>query len=199
MKKLIALLLGVLILASIPCVAFAEVKKQDVNPIETPVEEETNETPEYYWKDLEPYLEVLGLEGGFYSLGYFGLDFWVPNTLQFQELTDEELQNGQIAYATDADDSWKFIIVNLVYDQQVESLSEWQDMLKEQEGIEDSVICYVNDLVVLEYLLPEKDCLVCDLLVSDGSILEFIWWPFSDEVYALNAGFMSNSLMLQSE
>jgi hypothetical protein len=199
MKKLIALLLGILILASIPCVAFAEVNKQDVKPIETPVEEETNETPEYHWEDLEPYLKALGMEGIFYSLDYFGLDLWVPNALEFQELTDEELEKGQIAYATDADDNWRFIIVNLVYDQQIESLYEWQNLLKEQEGIADSVICYVNDLAVLEYLLPEKDCFVCDLLVSDGSILEFIWWPFSDEAFAVNAGFMSNSLMLTSE
>ena len=90
----------------------------------------------------------------------------------------------------------QFIIVNLVYEQQIESLYEWQDALRELEGIEESVICRVNDLDVLEYPLPEKDCFVCDLLVSDGSILEFIWWPFSDEVFALHAGFMSNSLML---
>lgn len=199
MKKLIVLLLVVLILASVPCAAFAEAKKQDIEPIETPVEEETNEVPEYYWEDLEPYLEALGIEGSFYSLSYFGLDMWVPDGLEFQELTDEELENGQIAYATDPDDTREFMIVNLVYDQQIESLYEWQELLKEHEGIEESVICHVNDLVVLEYLLPEDDSFVCDLLLTDGSILEFIWWPFSDEAFAVNAGFMSNSLMLMAE
>lgn len=199
MKKLIALMLGILMLASIPCVAFAVVKKQDVEPVEVPVEEETDEIPEYYWENLEPYLEVLGLEGRFYSLTYFGLDMWMPDDLEFQDLTDEELEEGLIAYATDADENWKLMVVNLVYDQQIESLYEWQDILKEQEGIEDSVICYVNDLIVLEYMLPEKDCFVCDLRVNDGSILEFIWGPFSDEAYAVNTGFMSNSLMVSDE
>jgi len=199
MKKLIALLLSVLMLISIPCVSFAEMKKQDVEPVEMPVEEETDETPEYYWEDLEPYVEALGLEGGFYSLRYFGLDMWVPDDMEFQELTDEAIDKGIIAYATDEDESRELMILNLVYDQQIESLYDWQDALKEQEGIENSVICYVNDLIVLEYMLPDKDCFVCDLRVTDGSILEFIWAPFSDEAYAVNAGFMSNSLMPMSE
>ena len=199
MKKLIALLLSVLMLISIPCVSFAEMKKQDVEPVEMPAEEETDETPEYYWEDLEPYVEALGLEGGFYSLRYFGLDMWVPDDMEFQELTDEAIDKGIIAYATDEDESRELMILNLVYDQPIESLYDWQDALKEQEGIENSVICYVNDLIVLEYMLPEKDCFVCDLRVTDGSILEFIWAPFSDEAYAVNAGFMSNSLMPMSE
>ena len=199
MKKLIALLLGILILASISCVAYADTEKQDVMPVEPPADEENDETPEYYWEDLEPYLKALGLEGGFYSLSYYGLDIWVPDDLEFQTLTDEEIENGKIAYATDAEENRKLVIANLVFDQQVESLYEWQDILKKQEGIEDSVICYINDLIVLEYLMPEEDCFVCDLRVNDGSILEFIWWPFSDEAYALNTGFMSNSLMLMSE
>ncbi len=199
MKKLIALLLVVLMLASLPCTAFAAEEKQQVVPVEEPVEEEPDETPEYYWKDLEPYLEALGLEGQFYSLTYFGLDMWVPDDLEFQELSDEEIEQGLIAYATDADESRTFVVANLVYDQQIESLYEWQEILKEQEGIEESVICYVNDLIVLEYMLPEKDCFVCDLRVNDGSILEFIWGPFSDEVYAVSAGFMANSLMLPTE
>ena len=199
MKKLIALLLVVLMLASIPGAAFAAEAKQEVEPIETPVEEGADETPEYYWENLEPYLEVFGLEGQFYTLSYYGLDMWVPDGLEFQELSDEELEKGLIAYATDADENWVFEVVNLVYDQQIESLNEWQDILKEQEGIEESVLCYVNDLIVLEYMLPEKDCFVCDLRVNDGSILEFIWGPFSDETYAVITGFMSNSLMLPDE
>ena len=199
MKKLIALLLVVLMLASIPGAAFAAEAKQEVEPIETPVEEGADETPEYYWENLEPYLEVFGLEGQFYTLSYYGLDMWVPDGLEFQELSDEELEKGLIAYATDADENWVFEVVNLVYDQQIESLNEWQDLLKEQEGIEESVLCYVNDLIVLEYMLPEKDCFVCDLRVNDGSILEFIWGPFSDKTYAVITGFMSNSLMLPDE
>ena len=195
MKQLIALLLAVLLLASIPCASFAAGTRQEVVPVEETVEEETDETPEYYWEDLEPYLEVLGLEGQFYSLTYFGLDMWVPDELEFQELTDEDIDNGMIAYATDADENWIFAVTNLVFEDKIKSLDEWQVILKEQEGIEESVICYVNDLIVLEYLMPEKDCFVCDLRVSDGSILEFVWAPFSDEAYAVNAGFMSNSLM----
>ncbi len=199
MKKLIALLLSVLMLISIPCISFAETKKQDVEPVEMPVEEETDETPEYYWKDLEPYLEALGLEGRFYSLTYFGLDMWMPDDMEFQELTDEDIDQGIIAYAAGEDGDKELMIMNLVYEQPIESLYVWQDALKEQEGIENSVICYVNDLIVLEYMLPEKDCFVCDLRVTDGSILEFIWSPFSDEAYAVSAGFMSNSLMPMSE
>ena len=101
MKKLIALLLAVLLLASIPSVAFAAGNKQAVAPAETPVEQETDDTPEYYWSDLEPYLEALGLEGQFYTFNYYGLDIWVPDELEFQELTDEDIENGMIAYATD--------------------------------------------------------------------------------------------------
>ena len=73
------------------------------------------------------------------------------------------------------------------------------DALAFQELSDGSVLCYVNDLPVLEYLLPEKDCFVCDLHVNDGSILEFVWGPFSDGTYAVNAGFMSNSLMITSD
>lgn len=199
MRKLISLLLVVLLLGAIPCAAFAAEEKQAVVPIEEPVEEEAAETPEYYWENVEPYMEALGLEGKFYSFEYFGLDMWVPDELEFQELTDEEIEEGMIAYATNADESWKFALVNLSYDEQIESLYEWQNILKEQEGIEESVICYVNDLIALQYLMPEKDCFICDLRVNDGSILEFVWEPFSDEAYAVNAGFMSNSLMAPAE
>ena len=38
-----------------------------------------------------------------------------------------------------------------------------------------------------------------DLRVIDGSILEFIWALFSDEAYAVKAGFMSNSIMVMTE
>lgn len=199
MKKLIALLLGVLMLAAIPGAAFAEGNDQNVVPIETPVEEAVDETPEYYWEKLSPYLETLGLEGQFYSLSDYGLDFWVPDALTFQELTEEDEERGVQAYATDADENWEFMIVNLAFEQEIESLNQWQEILKEQQGIEDSVICYVNDIIVLEYRMPEKDCFVCDLRVKDGSILEFVWRPFSDETFALNAGFMSNSIMAPEE
>ena len=199
MKKLIALLLGVLMLAAIPCAAFAEGNDQNVVPIETPVEEAVDETPEYYWETVAPYVEALGLEGQFYSLSDFGLDFWVPDALAFQELTEEDEDQGVQAYATDADENWEFMIVNLAFEQEIESLNQWQEILKEQQGIEDSVLCYVNDIIVLEYMMPEKDCFVCDMRVKDGSILEFVWRPFSDETFALNAGFMSNSIMAPEE
>ena len=199
MKKLIALLLVMLTLALIPCAAYAEGEKQDVAPAEAPVEEAEDTIAEYYWKDLVPYLEAFGFEGKFYTLHYFGLDMWVPDALAFQELSDEDLERGVVAYATDEDENWKLVIVNLSFDQQIESLEEWKQILKEQEGIDGSVLCYVNDLPVLEYLLPEKDCFVCDLHVNDGSILEFVWGPFSDGTYAVNAGFMSNSLMITSD
>ena len=199
MKKLLALLLVVLILSMIPCFAYAEGDKQDVVPVEAPVEEEEDKIPEYNWGDIVPYVEALGLEGKFYSLTYFGLDFWVPNELEFQALSDEELENGLVAYATDADENWKFAVAHRVYDQQIESLYAWQEILKEQAGVEGSVLCYVNDLFVLEYMLPEKDSFVCDLRVNDGSILEFMWAPFSDSTYAMDIGFMSNSLMVPAE
>ena len=38
-----------------------------------------------------------------------------------------------------------------------------------------------------------------DLRVIDGNILEFIWALFSDEAYAVKAGFMSNSIMVMTE
>ncbi len=57
MKKLIALMLGILMLASIPCAAFAVAKKQDVEPVEVPVEEETDEIPEYTGRIWSPILK----------------------------------------------------------------------------------------------------------------------------------------------
>lgn len=183
MKKYLAMLLAVLMLASLSSAAFAESQT------------ETTEIAEYHWEDIESIVEESGVSGQFYTLNDYSVSFWVPDFLEFRDRTDEQIEEGYTAIASSADDHYQLVIRDYSYDQPVDSIEEWQEMLAEQLGIEESVICLVNGFKVLEYLDAENDVLFVDLHITDGSILEFAFTPFSDKDYSVCTGFMTMSIM----
>ena len=187
MKKSIALFLAVLLLTSFSSVALAEAQT------------ETTEMPVYTWDEYEPLLEQAGIKGDYYTFDSFDLQMWIPEILELVDRTDEQIEQGFIALASSEDDQYQMVIRRYEYENPVESIEEWQELLKEQLGIDESVICLINGLKVLEYQDAENDAFVTDIHVNDGSILEFAFRPFSDHDYATCIVFMVNSVMPETD
>ncbi len=187
MKKLIAILLTLVILACFTTVAFAEAQTQ------------TTEIAEYHWDEYEPLLEQAGLQGDYYTFNSFDLQMWVPDFLKIVDVTEEEYDQGIIVIAMSEDQQYQMVIRTYEYENPVESIEEWQELLKEQMGLDETVICNVNGLKVLEYQDEENDAFISDIHITDGSILEFAFRPFSDHDYATCVVFMVNSVMPESE
>ena len=175
------------LLASLTTTAFAEAQT------------ETTEIAEYHWEDFEPLLEQAGIPGDYYTFNSFDLQMWIPDVLEIEDVPDEDREQGIYVLAASEDEKYQMVIRRYAYENEIESIEEWQELLRDQMGIDESVICYVNGLKVLEYQDTENDVFFCDIHITDGSILEFIFKPFSNQDYATCIVFMVNSLMPETE
>ncbi len=169
MKKLIALMLTFIMVCSLSVSAWAIPKK-----IGTETAAETEET-EFNWDEIKDFEEVE--DGDFYTSEDYNLKFWVPEDLE-DVLDQEDIDEGYIGFFMD-DDGEEAITI-CVYDEET-TLEDWLTTLETEYGVTGSTICTVNDLNVILYYDEEEDCFFADFATEDGEILEFMYYPYSDE------------------
>ncbi len=185
MKKLIALMLTFIMVCSLSVSAWAIPKK-----IGTETAAETEETA-YNWDDIKDAVEAD--DGRFYTFDEIALKIWIPEDLEECELTDEDREAGFIAYF--ADDDEEEVISAVLADVGVESLEDWMSELKDEYGITDCDTVTVNGYDAVIYSDEEEDCFCLDFVTESGKLLEFTFFPYSDDDFFEDAVISIYSIM----
>ena len=174
MKKLVAVLMAIAMLCALSVSAAAETTTENV----------------LNWTDVEEDVKAAGLEGDFVQIGDNNLKMWLPSAFSESELTDEDIENGYIAYLVTDNESEVIAIMSVNLG---ESLEEWEEELPDY-GITDAEMGVINGYKALMYSTPENDTMCVDFETEDGEILEFTFYPMSDEDFSGLAFLITMSL-----
>ena len=194
MKKLIAILLTLVLLSSLPVSAFAAKKKagptnKTENSVEekTALEEEMSETFVFDWKESESVIQEIDLEGRFVSFKEIDAKVWLPDLYEECELTKEDLEDGYIGYymTEEPEDNGEYCIVDMLYwDAGCTSAEEYRNALLEW-GYDTAELVELNGYEAVMYLDDEDgyDYWAIALATESGNIFEVSVHPVSNEDY----------------
>lgn len=134
---------------------------------------------ELNWSDFES--EVGEIEAEFVTFDEVAVKMWMPTALQAVELSDEDVENGYIAYFTPEDES-AAVAVQYV-DVEGMSLDDYAAALPElgATGIEPMTI---NGLPAIGYDIEESDTSALAFATEAGYIFEISFAPVSDEGFS---------------
>ena len=142
----------------------------------------TPEIVEVKWSDIEPELAANEIEGEFVELEEIPVKFFLPSVFLPVELTDEDLEDGFIAYFMTEDETAS-IGVQLV-ETDFTTLEEYADALADM-GVKDAEYANINGKLALNYVdLDDEDISAIAFIDDEGRILEFAFSPVSDEGFA---------------
>lgn len=157
MKKLLAVIVALMLLAS---AAIAE-------------------APALSWSDFEPVLEAGGVTGQFYTFDEIAIKIWLPDGMNAVELTDEDKANGYIGYYMPEDQSATVAVMYV--DVNGMSLEEYGSYLSSEAGATEVEVGTVNGLPCVSYKLPEQDTVSVAFTTEAGYVLEVTCQPASEE------------------
>ena len=157
MKKLLAVIVALMLLAS---AAIAE-------------------APALSWSDFEPVLEAGGVTGQFYTFDEIAIKIWLPDGMNAVELTDEDKANGYIGYYMPEDQSATVAVMYV--DVNGMSLEEYGNYLTSEAGATEVEVGTVNGFPCVSYKLPEQDTVSVAFTTEAGYVLEVTCSPASEE------------------
>ena len=154
--------------------------------------QETQTVTEVNWSDLEPTLGELLNEGEFYSVSDLGLQMWIPSVLTEQELTDEEIESGDISYLTDEENT---VGVNISYmDMEGATLDDMVAYFSQAEGYADVEKVILNGLEAISLTDTENETMLVGLMTEKGYLIQFMFYPTSNEDFKQVASVMAASI-----
>ena len=179
LRKLMALLLALVMCLSLASFALADEEAEDA------------EIPELNWEDVAEEVEA-SIPGEFVVFDEIYAAMYVPDIMLPQELTEEDVEAGYIAYfATEEEDA---AIAVMYVDGEGMDLEAYFDFLAEEDGITDLEVVIINGIVYVSYVIPETDCMCLATDTEMGYILEFTFSPYSDEDYSQLAALVAMSI-----
>lgn len=174
MKKLIAVFLAIAMLCALSVSAAAATETENV----------------LNWADVEADVEASGIAGDFFQIGDNNLMMWLPSVFSEEELTEEDIENGYLSYLTTSDGSAVIAIMSVDIG---ESLEDWEEELPDY-GVTDAEMGVINGYKALMYSTPEDDTMCVDFETEGGEIIEFTFYPMSDEDFSGLAFLITMSL-----
>lgn len=183
MKKLIAVLLTLCLMASLSCAALAD----DGTGV-------TDNQPQYLsWLTARRAIVKNQIDGGFVKVPDYNVIIWVPDVLEVQDtLPDDSYQ----AWFKTADGSAEVGIQAMDMGQGF-SLDKYADQLEEQ-GLKGYGIHVVNGLNGLVFGNEETDNLSVAFVCDDTEAVYFSFYPMSDENFNQMAMIMLSSIQPSS-
>ena len=146
---------------------------------------------EVNWADIEPTISAYGLEGDFVTFDEVAVKIWIPSSMQQLELTEEDVEQGFIAYFLDDDETAQISVVYVDTDGM--SLTDYADQLPEY-GATDIAIETINGLDAVTYTVTETDSLSVAFTTQKGYILEITMAPISVEGADIAWGIVGSSI-----
>ncbi len=161
MKKFLSLMLSFLLLLSLSSAAFAE--------------EEASLT----WEDFGSVAgEVFGEDAHFISIPEVNAKIWIPDYLEPVNLTEEDRASNTIAEFLSSDETEMVLIA--YSDAAGLTLEAFKKALEEHDINADLV--EINGIPVLHYYAAEGDSLIANYITTENNLLQFIFYPFSDDL-----------------
>ena len=169
MKKFLAILMALCLLGACALAEPAEVK----------------------WADVAESVAASGIEGDIYPISDLGVSMFIPTVLQEVELTEEDVQNGYLAYLATEDQSAAVAVMyaNL----EGASLEDYAAVLPEV-GATEVEYCVINGIPAVSYEMPENDTVNVAMTTDTGYGIEFVFSPASDEGFKTIAAIMTASI-----
>lgn len=180
MKKIVSILLAVAMVMACAVSAFAT----------------EAEVVEIDWAEIEAQAADTVAKGEFVNFDEIALVMWVPSVLAATELTDEDREQGYIAYFAPEDQS---AAVSVMYvDVDGMTLEEYAATLAEN-GATDIEFANVNGLAAITYVLEETDTACAAFTTEAGYIFEVAGSPKSDEGFSAILSLMMASIQAEAE
>ena len=194
MKKFLAMILSIMMLA-LPCASMADA----ADAAEATDGETTSDAVEITYD--ENVIAQAGLEGEFVSLADMGLmfQFFLPNTLIAQDLTEDQAATGAIALYTNEDGTNS---MSIGYGMAVDAEGNTVTTLEElnaayaSAGCEDMEYATINGIPCMSYTIKASDVGGVAFLFDDGTQLTFNFAPASDENFAVATYAILSSIMI---
>ena len=150
------------------------------------------ELMEIKWEDIAEGVEQSGIEGDFYSVSDVGLVMWIPSVLIENELTAEDMADGMILFLA-SEEGDGFMFVNYM-DLEGATLEDAYEGLLEEPGYEDVEMGLINGLKALTYTAAEYDMMGLSFIDENGYMIQFLFFPMSNEGFAQLATIMAASI-----
>ena len=182
MKKLIAILLMICLMASLSCAALA-----DGGAV-------TGTRPQYLsWLTARRAIQNAELDGGFVRVPDYNVVIWIPENLIAQDTLPDE---SYLAWLATEDRSAE-VAIQAVDMGQGFSLDAYEEQLGEQ-GLNDYGMCVVNGFNGLVFGNEETDNLSVAFVCDDTEAIYFSFYPASDENFSQLAMIMLASIQPSS-
>ena len=157
--------------------------------------QETATVTEVNWSDIEQTVLENDLGGGFYSVGELGIKMWIPDVLTETELSEEDIENGYLSYLTTQEEDAVAAIT--ATDLDGVSLKDYAKLLEGEDGVKEIEYVLLNGIEAVSYDMPENDTMTVSFGTDTGYIVEFTFWPMSDEGFAAVAALMAASIQAE--
>lgn len=155
--------------------------------------EDAAAVPEVNWEDVAPSVEESPeWKGDFVNFDEIAIKMYVPDVLIPAELTEEDKEAGYIGYFTTEDETATASVMYVDVDGM--SLDEYQAYLEGEEDVDEVEAGIINGIPVVTYSMPENDTACVSIATERGYILEFSFYPMSDEGFEAVAQIMMVSI-----
>lgn len=152
--------------------------------------------PEVNWEDVAPSVEAAAeWKGDFVNFDEIAIKMYVPDVLIPSELTEEDKEAGYIGYFTTEDETATASVMYV--DVEGMSLDEYQEYLEGEEDVDEVEAGIINGIPVVTYSMPENDVACVSIATEKGYILEFSFYPMSDEGFEAVAQIMMASIQAE--
>ena len=158
---------------------------------------------EVNWGDLIEDLAEDNLEGEFVIINELGLKMWIPEDMK-EETVDEDMKDaGYLRYYTSSNQKAKgtndkpTVAVTYV-DMDGLGLPAYEKLV-ETSGGSGLTELNLNGLGAITYDLEEADLTAIAFVTERGYIVEFLFYPMSDEAFAKEVEYMTASIMSAEE
>ena len=120
-----------------------------------------------------------------------GLSMWLPSAFVDNELTEEDVEEGYVAYLTTEDESASVAVYTWGENETIESIMKYY---AEEKGDDVAQAVIINGIKAVIAGDEEKDLMLVDFTMDNGKSLEFSFWPASDANFAQIAYLMMASI-----
>ena len=134
--------------------------------------------PEVNWSDFEAKAAEIDSDGRFVELDDFALRFWLPSTFVETELTEQDLENDIVALYMMGEDYG--VAVQFLEGSDGMTAEDFASALMQGEA-KDVELGLINGFEAINYTADGLDALYVTFVTEAGNLLQFIFWPMSDE------------------
>ena len=135
---------------------------------------------ELNWSDLESEINASGMEARFVTFDEVAVKIWMPNVYQSVEIPEEQREEGIIGMFTYDLEEVESGVMVMLFPTNFQNVVDYAEFVLDQGGT-NLDFAFINGLPAVSYSMPGKDVMYLAMVTSQQQVLEFSFWPISDE------------------